>query len=112
MHAKSAEREDEVIGELVAAASSQAKKPQLEERIKRFSLPDDIEERTERIAPTNRPDEVIAGPDRYLEIGEMEVTEIIDLEPAKFIKILQVFRRYVDKSEREGINFRNCSPSE
>jgi transposase len=81
---------------LVAAASGKAQNAEPEERVKRFSLPDDIEERTERIIP----DEVTADPDRYREIGEPEVTEIIDLEPARFIKIKQVFPRYVDKEDR------------
>jgi transposase len=65
-------------------------------RVKRYSLPEDIEERTERIVP----DEVLADPDCYREVGEPEVTEIIDLEPAKFIKIRQVFPRYVKKDDR------------
>tara|TARA_B100001971_G_scaffold215167_1_gene258678 strand:- start:7410 stop:8033 length:624 start_codon:yes stop_codon:yes gene_type:complete len=94
LHAQSGEREDEAIDQLVAAVSSGEQEP--EERVKRFSLPDDIEERTERIIP----DEVMADPDRYREIGEPEVTEIIDLEPARFIKIQQVFPRYVDKADR------------
>ncbi|MGZ0709802.1 IS66 family transposase [Coraliomargarita sp. W4R53] len=94
LHAKSGEREDEAIDQLVAAVSSGEQEP--EERAKRFSLPDNIEERTERIIP----DEVMAAPDRYREIGEPEVTEIIDLEPARFIKIKQVFPRYVDKADR------------
>ena len=48
------------------------------ERVKRLSLPDDVEERTERIIP----EEVLAAPEDFREIGQPEVTEIIDLEPA------------------------------
>ncbi len=89
LHAKSGEREDEAVDELVAAVSCGEQEAEPGERIKRFSLPDDIEECTERIIP----DEVLTDPDRYREIGEPEVTEIIDLELARFIKIQQVFPR-------------------
>lgn len=96
LHAKSSEMEDEKVDELVAQASNSDEVAADEERIKRFSLPADTEERTERIIPP----EVLAAPERYREIGEPEVTEIIDLEPAKFVKILQVYPRYVAKDDR------------
>ncbi|MGJ8641684.1 MAG: IS66 family transposase [Opitutaceae bacterium] len=95
LHAQTNEREDTEVDELVAQ-TSKSNEDCDEPRIKRFSLPEDIEERTERIIP----DEVLADPDRFREIGEPEVTEIIDLEPAKFIKIRQIFPRYVEKTDR------------
>ena len=90
-HTQSSEQEDAQIDDLVT-------EPQAEttERVKRFSLPDNIEERTERIIP----EEVLAAPEDFREIGQPEVTEIIDLEPAKFIKIKQEFPRYVRKADR------------
>ena len=95
LHGKSSEQEDEAIDALVAkGAGSDDQEP--EQRVKRYSLPADIEERTERIIPA----EVLADPERYREIGEPEQTEIIDLEPAKFIKIIQVYPRYVLKDDR------------
>lgn len=95
LHKQSSEQEDKEIDALVAQASK-SDEDAGEPRIKRFSLPEDIEERTERIIPP----EVLADPDRYREIGEPEVTTIIDLEPSKFIKILQVYPRYVEKDDR------------
>jgi transposase len=93
LHAQNSEQEDQQIDALAA-------KPEDEptERIKRFSLPDNIEERTERIIP----EAVLAAPEDFREIGQPEVTEIIDLEPAKFIKIKQEFPRYVRKGDRSS----------
>jgi transposase len=96
LHTNSSEQEDNQIDDLVAGASNSEKTT--EERIKRFSLPDDIEERTERIIPA----EVMASPEDYREIGEPEVTEIIDLEPAKFVKVKQVYPRFVLKADRSS----------
>ena len=73
-------------------------KEEVAERVKRFSLPDNVEERTERIIS----EEVLAAPEDFREIGRPEVTEIIDLEPAKFIKIKQEFPRYVRKGDRSS----------
>jgi transposase len=97
LHGKSSEQEDEAIDALVAkGAGSDDQEP--EQRVKRYSLPADIEERTERIIPA----EVMADPESYREIGEPEQTEIIDLEPARFVRIKQVFPRYVDKADRSA----------
>ena len=93
LQTQSCQKEDRKIDELVAEPKSETT-----ERIKRFSLPDNIEERTERIIP----EAVLAAPDDYREIGQPEVTEIIDLEPAKFIKIRQEFPRYVRKDDRSS----------
>ena len=95
LHTGSKDTEDGQIDDIVTEALP-PEETNTEERIKRFSLPEDIEERTERILPP----EVIANPDDYREIGEAEVTEIIDLEPAKFIKIKQVYPRFVSKKDR------------
>jgi hypothetical protein len=86
LHSQRSQKEDRQIDDLVA-------EPQTEttERVRRYSLPDDIEERTERIILG----EVLAAPEDFREIGQPEVTEIIDLEPAKFIKIRQEFPRDV-----------------
>jgi hypothetical protein len=93
LHTQSSEEEDAQIDDLVAGP-----KEEVTERVKRFSLPDNIEERTERIIP----EEVLAAPEDFREIGQPEVTEIIDLEPAKFIKIKQEFPRYVLKGDRSS----------
>jgi cell division protein FtsB len=93
LHTQSSEEEDAQIDDLVAGP-----KEEVTERVKRFSLPDHIEERTERIIP----EEVLAAPEDFREIGKPEVTEIIDLEPAKFIKIKQEFPRYVRKGDRSS----------
>jgi len=93
LHTQSSEEEDAQIDDLVAGP-----KEEVTERVKRFSLPDNIEERTERIIP----EEVLAAPEDFREIGKPEVTEIIDLEPAKFIKIKQEFPRYVRKGDRSS----------
>ncbi len=74
LHAKSGELEDEAVDNLVDTATEETDSGQ--PRGKRYSLPEDIEERTERIVP----DEVLADPDCYREVGQPEVTEIIDLE--------------------------------
>ena len=89
-------QDKEEIDGIIAGSNQDAKEPT--ERVKRFSLPDDVEERTERIIPA----EVQANPEDYNEIGEPEVTNFIDLEPAKFIKIKQVFPRYVRKDDRSS----------
>lgn len=94
LHTQNREKEDKQIDDLVAGSEQ----PEPTERIKRFSLPDDIEERTDRIIP----EEVLASPEDFREIGQPEVTEIIDLEPAKFIKIKQEFPRYVRKNDRSS----------
>jgi transposase len=44
----------------------------------------------------------MASPEDYREIGEPEVTEIIDLEPAKFVKVKQVYPRFVLKADRSS----------
>ena len=95
LHQQNSEQEDKKIDDLVAQSSGPGKGAS-QTHIKRFSLPADIEERTERIIPP----EVLANPDHYREIGEPETTEIIDLEPAKFIKIVQEYPRYVAKEDR------------
>jgi len=94
LHTSSKDEEDQQIADIVAGARQPDKGT--EERIKRFSLPEDIEERTERFLPP----EVMASPEDYREVGEPEVTEIIDLEPAKFIKIKQVYPHFIFKEER------------
>jgi transposase len=93
LHGKDDERIDQLVSQ-----KPEHENDTKEERIKRFSLPDDIEERIERILPA----EVIASPEDFREIGEPEITEIIDLEPAKFIKIKQIFPRFVRKGDRTG----------
>jgi len=97
LHSQTRDREDEQIDELVETSSKTEQAPELT-RVKRYSLPEDIEERVERIIP----DEVLADPERYREVGQPEVTEIIDLEPARFVRIKQVFPRYVDKADRSA----------
>lgn len=82
------------IEELVSAGSEEKTEP--EQRSKRYSLPKDIEERTERMVP----EEVLANPDAYHEIGDPEVTEIIDIEPVKFVRIRQEYPRFVRKDDR------------
>jgi transposase len=96
LHTNSNDDEDKQIDELVAGASDSGSTT--EERVTHYSLPDDIEERIERIIP----EQVMASPDDYREIGEPEVTEIIDLEPAKFIKIKQLYPRFVFKADRNA----------
>ncbi len=91
LYAQSSEKEDRQIDDLVTEPTEAPV-----ERVTRYSLPDDIEERTERIIP----EEVLAAPEDFREIGQPEVTEIIDLEPAKFIKIKQEYPRYVCKADR------------
>lgn len=95
LHKESSQQEEEEhVDELVAQASQSEEATY--NRVKRYSLPKDIEERTERIIPAA----VLAAPEDYLEIGEPEVTTIIDLEPAKFIKIKQEYPHYVHKQKR------------
>jgi len=96
LHKKGRKDEDDAIDALANQGSEEDEDESAQTRVKRFSLPDDIEERTERIIP----DEVSANPEAYREIGEPEVTEIIDLEPVKFIKVRQVFPRYVLIADR------------
>lgn len=64
LHQQNSEQEDKKIDDLVAQ-SSKPDKDAGHTRIKRFCLPADIEERTERIVPP----EVLADPDRYREIA-------------------------------------------
>jgi transposase len=56
----------------------------------RFVFPEQVEEVTERIEPA----EVQAEPQAYRQIGE-EVTELLDIEPMRFIKKRMVRPRYV-----------------
>ena len=62
----------------------------------RFVFPEQVEEVTE----TLEPEEVLAEPDAYRQIGE-DVTELLDIVPMKFIKKRIVRPRYVRKDERE-----------
>lgn len=98
LYGQNQEREDEQVDEVVTQTQADQQEEQPSMRVKRFSLPEDIEEREERMVP----DEVLANPENFREIGQPEVTEIIDLEPAKFIKIKQIFPRFVSKEDRSA----------
>ena len=70
LYSRNQEREDGKVDEVVAQVQTEQLEEEPVQRVKRFSLPDDIEEREERIVP----DDVLANPENFREIGQPEVT--------------------------------------
>lgn len=71
------------------------KKPK---RVRRYSFPKTVETVTETLIP----DEVAANPQAYREIGQPEVTELLDVEPMKFIKRRIVRPRFQLREDRQA----------
>ena len=98
-----AEAEGELV-RLEAGQEARALRKELEQgdkaeppvRRARFVFPEQIEERTEVIIPP----EVEAEPEAYRKISE-EVTELLDIEPMRFIKKRIVRPRFVRKEQPE-----------
>ena len=61
---------------------------------RRYVFPEDIEEQTETVIP----EQVQSEPEAYEEIGEPEVTELLDIVPMKFIKRRIIHPRFKRKT--------------